>query len=109
MANEITYLNDEPIYYGATPKFHLDIDAGELDMDDFNFEVRLQRGPNSLTIPKSEMIEDNGDYYITVDTTALGVGWVKAAVIADIPDTDYQGGTRTEIVVKERFINILPL
>lgn len=103
-------ITDEPIYLGATPKYLLNIDAGTLGMDEYDFQVRLQRGPNSVTIEKNEMIVDGeGHHFICVDTTALGVGPVRASVIADIPDADYPTGVRTEICVIENFANILPL
>lgn len=96
-------------YYGATPKYHLEIEAGTLEMADYNFTVRLQRGPNAYEVKKNEMIEDQGDYYFILDTTRLGVGFVQVIVTADIPDTDVVGGYRTEIVVIDNSIEILPL
>lgn len=97
------------MYFGQTPKYLLEIEAGGLDMEDFDFLVRLQRGSNSVIIPKSQMIVDNEDWYLTFDTKSLGVGTVRAIVIANIPDTDYQGGVRTEITVIEHFAEILAL
>ena len=99
----------EPIYYGETPKYLLEIEASGLDMEDYDFSVRLQRGSNSIVIPKSQMIVDNGDYYIAFDTRALGVGTVRAIVIAEIPDTDFPSGTRTSIFIIEHFTEILAL
>lgn len=102
--------NDEPVYFGSKPKYKVSIDAGELSMDDFDFEVRFQRGPNSTTTRKDTMaVDEGGDYYVTMDTTQLGVGWVRAIIVVDIPDTDYEDGIRPEIVVIERFEQILPL
>lgn len=105
----INTLNGEPLYFGQTPKYLLEITAGELEMDEYDFTVRLQRGPNSVVIPKSRMIEDERDWYFTFDTKELGVGIVRAVVIAEIPDTDFEGGLRTEITVIEHFAEILPL
>lgn len=96
-------------YFGATPKYHLEIEAGTLTMADYDFNVRLQRGPNAYEVNKNEMIEDQGDYYFILDTTRLGVGPVKVIVTADIPDNDVDGGIRTEIVVINNSIEILPL
>ena len=107
MGTNTTYGN--PLYFGQTPKYHLEITAGDLDMLDYDFTVRLQRGPNAVVIPKSRMIVDNDDYYIAFDTKDLGVGTVRAIVIAEIPDTDYPSGTRTEIAVIEHFAEILAL
>lgn len=97
------------MYFGQTPKYLLEITAGDLDMYDFDFTVRLQRGPNSVVIPKSQMIVDNEDWYLTFDTKVLGVGTVRAIIFAYIPDTDFPGGTRTEIFIIEHFAEILAL
>lgn len=99
----------EPLYFGQTPKYLLEITAGDLDMQDYDFTVRLQRGTNAIVIPKSQMIVDNGAFYIAFDTKELGVGTVRAIVIAEIPDTDYPSGVRTEIDVIEHFTEILAL
>lgn len=97
------------MYFGQTPKYHLEITAGDLDMYDYDFTVRLQRGPNSVVIPKSQMIADNEDWYLCFDTKELGVGTVRAIIFAYIPDTDFPGGTRTEIFIIEHFAEILAL
>ena len=96
-------------YFGATPKYHLEIEAGTLTMADYDFSVRIQRGNNAYVLNKSELIEDQGEYYFIADTTRLGCGTANLIVTADIPDTDVDGGIRTEIVVLERFLEILPL
>lgn len=96
-------------YFGAKPKYHLTIEAGGLDMYDFDFTVRLQRGPNSYEVRKNEMIVDNEDFYFIADTTRLGIGNVQLVVVAEIPDTDVQGGVRPEIYVDDNFMEIRPL
>lgn len=96
-------------YFGATPKYHLTIEAGALAMADYDFRVRLQRGPNAYEVAKNEMIVDNDDYYFIVDTTRLGLGGVRLVVVAEIPDTDVDGGVRTEIYVDDRFLEICAL
>ena len=109
MADRIINRNDEPIYFGSKPKYQVDIDAG-VSLDDFDFEVRFQRGPNYTVTPKEQMITDGeGNYYVVMDTTKLGVGPVRAIFIADVPDNDYEDGVRPEIIVIENFERILPL
>jgi hypothetical protein len=96
-------------YFGATPKYILEIDAGPLAMSDYDFFIRLQRGPNSYEVRKDEMIVADGDYYFIVDTARLGVGLVCLIAVTSIPDTDVDGGFRTEVDVIETFLEILPL
>lgn len=96
-------------YFGAKPKYLLEITAGDLDMYDYDFTVRLQRGPNAYQVQKNEMIEEGGKYYFILDTTRLGVGVVTLMIFADIPDNDVDGGVRPEIFVIDKFLMILPL
>jgi len=97
-------------YFGSTPKYLFELTVDDLSMADFDFQVRLQRGPNAVVIEKDEMIVDGeGNYFITFDTKALGIGPVRAIIIASIPDTDYPDGVRTEVDVIENFTEILEL
>ena len=101
---------DERIYFGAKPKYQVTLEAGEISMDDIDFEVRFQRGPNFTVTEKNMMMTDGeGNYFVVMDTTQLGVGEVRAIIVADIPDTDYEGGIRPEIIVIEDFERIYPL
>ena len=93
-------------YYGTTPKYVLEIDAG-IPMSRFDFEVRLVCGEKSLVIKKSEMpIDRDGKYYLCFDTRRLGVGRVKAVVTALIDDTDFDEGVRREVYVVNNLLDI---
>lgn len=100
-----SYQVDGETYYGSTPKFKLDIDAG-LPMSEFNFYVDLVGGSGRMTIQKDKMPKDsNGDYYLCFDTTDLGVGPVKAVVTAEVPDTAFPPeNIRKEIYVINRLM-----
>ena len=94
------------VYYGTTPKYKLEIDAG-IPMSDFDFSVKLECGDQSVTVLKSEMPTDrDGNYYLCFSTTDLGVGKVKAIITAEIPDTDFSGGFRTEVFAINNLLDI---
>ena len=93
-------------YYGTTPKYKLEIDAG-IPMSDFDFSVKLECGDQHITVPKSEMpVGRSGEYYLCFDTTDLGVGKVKAIITAEIPDTDFSSNIRTEVFVINNLLDI---
>ena len=94
------------VYYGTTPKYKVEIDAG-IPMSQFDFSVKLECGDQSITIPKSEMpVGREGEYYLCFDTTRLGIGKVKAIITAEIPDTDFSGDIRTEVFVINNLLDI---
>ena len=106
MGNNCCYQIGGSTYYGTTPKYKLAIDA-DIPMSEFDFNVKLECGDNSITIPKSEMpIGRDDSYYVCFDTTRLGVGKVKAIVTAFIPDSDFESGTRKEVFVINNLLDI---
>jgi len=97
--NGCCYSDNVEVYYGSTPKYKLEINAG-LPMSEFDFEVKLSCGDNSLIVKKADMpVGDDGSYYVCFDTTRLGIGPVKAVVTAFIPDGDYSSRVRKEVTV----------
>lgn len=93
-------------YYGTTPKYKLEIDAG-ISMADFDFQVKLQ-GSNQipLVIQKSSMFTEEGNWFFTFNTEDLGIGKVKAVVTATITDSDFPNGVRKEVWVINNMLDI---
>lgn len=100
-----SYQVDGETYYGSTPKFRLDIDAG-VPMSEYNFYVELVGSSGRKTIEKDSMPKDKeGNYYICFDTKSLGVGPVKAIVTAEVPDTAFPpDNKRKEVYVINRLM-----
>lgn len=106
MDDKCSYRVNGITYYGTTPKYVLEIDAG-VPMDDFDFEVRLVCGDRSLVVKKDEMpVDRDGKYYLCFDTRKLGVGRVKAVVTALLDDSDFEGGVRREVFVVNNLLDI---
>ena len=90
-------------------KYRLIIESREFDMVADDFDVILKRGGYEKTLHKSDLIykvetidgHEVHSFYFTVDTTEFGPGDLICVVMAYVPDTDFTGGTRTEV---DRFI-----
>ena len=106
MGNNCSYQIGGSTYYGTTPKYKLEIHA-DVPMSDFDFNVKLECGDRHITIRKREMpVGLDGAYYLCFDTRDLGIGRVKAIVTAEIPDTDFSGGIRTEVFAINNLLDI---
>lgn len=96
----------EVIYEGTTPKYRVEIDVG-VPMTDFEFQVQLIGNAGTLTIPKAQMSKDSENkYYMTFDTTRLGIGNVKAIVNATIGASGFPNNTRKEVYKIENLFEI---
>lgn len=90
-------------------KYRLVIESGEFDMVSDDFDVILRRGGYEKTLRKSDLIykvetidgKEVHSFYFKVDTEEFGPGDLICIVMAYVPDTDFTGGTRTEV---DRFI-----
>lgn len=95
-------------FVGTQLKFALTVTADGFSMDDDDFEVTLKSQSKSLTIKKEDMVHDDteGQWYFTFDSAAFGPGLVSVIVTASVPDDDFDGGVRRE-VVKRSLIRIM--
>ena len=89
------------IYLGTQYKQLVNLDpiAG-FTMDDYDFTIEVTcSGSKAIKATKSESIRiDENNYAVRVDTNLLGVGQVMVKVTAYIPDGDFDGGKRTEVL-----------
>lgn len=73
-----------------------------LHLSDYDFECLFFVHPNRVvSIPKTDMIQEDEDNYTALITTEmgrkLGSGHVKMQMVAHIPDGDFPDGLRTEV------------
>ena len=71
-------------------------------MDSDDFEIKLQRGTNVLTLTKDDLIrevedDDSVTWYMCFDSAFFGKGPITVVVTAYVPDTDFDDGLRTEV------------
>lgn len=86
-------------YIGTDLKFRLEIEADGFSQADDDYEIRLECGDSSLTIPKSEIVEGADGFYMLVDSSMLESGLVKMIVLAKVNDDDFEKGYRREVAV----------
>lgn len=100
------YNIQDEAFLGTEKKYLIEIQSDGFDMERDDFEVSIKRGTNILVIKKEDMVQDDdGNFYVTFDTAALGGGKVTMTVTAYVPDADFEDGLRTE-VVKFEFLKI---
>lgn len=95
------------IELSALGEFKLNINLDSIDglhMSDYDFECALYVYTNrKVVIPKSKMKKVDDDNYIVfvnlIDAMRIGKGKVNADITAFIPDSDFDGGIRTEKLI----------
>lgn len=99
-------------FVGTVLKYKVEITAEGFSMDEDDFKIVIRRGNQSVTLDKSDLIihevEASGsgeetvtEYYMLVDTAALGAGKYEVITYAYVPDDDVEGGIRQEITKQE--------
>ena len=102
-------------WVGTLLKYKVEITAQGFSMDEDDFEIEVRRGKSSVIIKKEDLIvnpveievegsgsgegttETVNEYYMLVDTEALGAGKYEVVTRAFVPDSDAPEGIRTEL------------
>ena len=91
-------------------EFTADLPDGLLLKDiDFNGKIFNTDSPaEDITFDKAAciMIGEGGSYAVLVNSETLGIGGVGLVLNVFIPDTDYQSGTRKEVIRINPYITI---
>lgn len=90
-------------------QFTADLPDGLLLKDiDFSLKVINADTSHSEEYQKSDciMTGDGADYVVLVDTEEMGVGTLMLRLTVHIPDSDYQSGTRKEVINIDPHIRI---
>ena len=96
-------------FLGTELKLNIHIaPMGDMTMDRYDFTVELYCTTRQVvSIPKPQLKRvDANNYIVTFDTKDVGVGTLKCDIKANIPDSDFAAGVRTEIVKCETGITI---
>jgi len=75
----------------------------ELLLKDVDFTVKvinMSEKDKDVEVPKADciMTDDGASYVVLVDSETLGIGMLMLRLTVYIPDTDYQSGTRKEVI-----------
>lgn len=92
---------EQEYYVGTDLKFKIDITADGFDQSEDPFEIKVVCGNRTQTITQDDVVEDDGNYYILIDTSQFGTGLVKLIVTAKVPDKNFESGYRREVTVHE--------
>lgn len=82
---------------------------GSIHMSDYDFECKFFVFQNkSITINKTDMVQvDDDNYLAMVDTSELGIGNLHITITAHVPDQDFEGQLRKEVICVPTNINIV--
>ena len=92
-------------------EFTADLPDG-LKLSDVDFTLKIinmSEKDKAIDVPKADCIEtDEGKNYVAlVDSDDLGIGTLMLRLTVMIPDTDYQSGTRKEVIKINPHIKIV--
>ena len=82
--------------------FTADLPEGLL-LKDVEFSVKvinMSEKDKAIDVPKADciMTDEGASYVVLVDSEELGIGTLMLRLTVFIPDTDYQSGTRKEVI-----------
>lgn len=99
----------ERYYVGTELKFALTITSTGFDMDTDAWTAYIICGRKSIICSKNNnaVIDDQGQWYILVDSQYLGAGKYFLVVAIDVPDDDFDDGYRHEVLQQEKPICIV--
>ena len=102
--------NNNECVSGTQLKLNIHIaPLGMLHMSDYDFECKFfvfQK--KSITVTKEDMVKvDDDNYLAIVDTSSLGIGNLHITVTAYVPDEDFEGVLRKEVICVPTNINIV--
>ena len=99
----------EKYYVGTELKFALTITSAGFNMDEDSWAAHVICGRKSVTCSRNHdaVVDDQGQWYILVDSQYLGTGKYYLVVVIDVPDDDFEDGYRHEVLQQERPICIV--
>ncbi|MBR3625218.1 MAG: hypothetical protein IKN48_02550 [Bacteroidaceae bacterium] len=98
-------------YLGSEEKYALSIDCEGFSMDTDPWTAYVTGGSGKQTFRRGEntVTDGNGQWYIIIDTTKLGVGMCYLTAEFDVPDHDFPDSYRRQILqMEEPLCQIIP-
>ena len=95
-------MQEVPLGSDVKIAFTADLPDGLL-LKDIGFTVKvinMSEKDKAIDVPKADciMVFDGAAYVVLVDSEELGIGMLMLRLTVYIPDTDYQSGTRKEVI-----------
>lgn len=89
----------ESAYIGQELKYALTMEAEGFSIDTDNYRIDFVCGKKTVSKnPEDILMDETGQYYVTLNTSGFKPGDLYAIVYAFVPDEDFPDGLRTEIV-----------
>jgi len=86
----------ESFYVGTDLKFKITLTATGFSQADDDYTIHLTCGKEKRVIHKSDILEDDGDYYLVIDTSTFPSGVLRMTVFAEVEDESFDDVIRTE-------------
>ena len=97
----------ETAYIGEELKYKVVITSQGFSMADDDFSAVAVCGSRKVTYRKQDfLLDQEGNYYLAIDTTQFRKGELCLVTYAYVPDSDFPDGLRTE-VDKQRLVTLL--
>jgi len=92
-------MTESGYYIGEDLKFEVTLTATGFNQDCDSYTIDFYAGNKHLTFTQDDVISRGGKFYLPVPTVNLAPGMMRMVITAEIPDTDFPDGKRTEITV----------
>ena len=91
--------NGEQFFVGTDLKYMLKIEAPGFDMDDDYYDLTVRCGGVTVAMSKADVTLEDGEHYLTIDTSPFPNGVLQLEVCAHVNDSTFPDSERTEIKV----------
>ena len=96
--SESTTYSEEYIWKGTGLKYAVTMTCAGFDMDSDNWTITVARGSQKMVFDRDNAVQDDqGQWYICIDTADLAPGRLDIIFDAHVPDGDFESGIRHEI------------
>lgn len=90
---------EDRYYLGSDLKFKIEITASGFDQSTDDYTIDLYCGNKKIAYTQADIVEQDGEYYLLVNTSLLKPGTMKLVITAMVPDDAFESGVRREIEV----------
>ena len=80
---------EDRYYLGSDLKFKIEITASGFDQATDDYTIDLYCGNKKIAYTKADIVEQDGNYYLLVDTSLLRPGTMKLVITAMVPDDTF--------------------
>ena len=90
---------EDRYYLGSDLKFKIEITASGFDQATDDYTIDLYCGNKKIVYTKADIVEQDGEHYLLVNTSLLKPGTMKLVITAMVPDDTFNSGVRREVEV----------